>query len=325
MTRITWFQMIRFAAILLIPVVGSMSAQAAGYPDRPIRYVVAFGPGGLNDVVGRVFCQKLVESWGQPVIVDNRPGAGGNVGADLVARSAPDGYTMLSISTAHAIGQTLYQKLNYSLQRDLVPVAILGSAPLMMVVNAGVPVKTVPELVNWAKSNRLAYASGGVGVISHLSMEMFKQAAHIDMTHVPYKGGGPALIDLLAGQVQVHTNDIGLVLSSVRSGKLRAIGMMTDKRHPLQPNLPTFIEQGYKEFVMGNWIGVVVPSGTPRPTVNKLAAEFSRIAQLPDVIKRFAEQGFDTTGGTAEAAAALVQKETLRFGAAVKASGAKVD
>ncbi len=323
MTKTTRFQNIRFAAILLV--LGGTSAQAAGYPERPIRYVVAFGPGGLNDVVGRVFSQKIVESWGQPVIVDNRPGAGGNVGAELVARSAPDGYTLLSISTAHAIGQTLYQKLNYSLQRDLVPVAILGSAPLMMVVNAGVPVKTVPELVNWAKNNRLAYASGGVGVISHLSMEMFKQAARIDMTHVPYKGGGPALVDLLGGQVQVHTNDIGLVLSGVRSGKLRAIGMMTDKRHPLQPNLLTFVEQGYKEFVMGNWIGVVVPTGTPRPTINKLAAEFSRIAQLPDVIKRFAEQGFDTTGGTAEAAAALVQKETLRFGAAVKASGAKVE
>lgn len=314
-----------FATILLVPVLGSLAAAATGYPDRPIRYVVAFGPGGLNDVVGRVFCQKLAESWGQSVIVDNRPGAGGNVGADLVARSAPDGYTMLSISTAHAIGQTLYQKLNYSLERDLVPFAIMGSSPLMMVVNAGVPVKTVPDLVTWAKSNRAAYASGGVGVISHLSMEMFKQAAHIDMTHVPYKGGGPALIDLLAGQVQVHTNDIGLVLSGVRAGKLRAIGMMTEKRHPLQPDLSTFIEQGYKEFVMGNWIGVVVPTGTPRPTVNKLAAEFSRIARLPDVIQRFAEQGFDTSGGTAEAAAALVKKETLRFGAAVKASGAKVE
>lgn len=325
MHRSLMFRSLGCAAVLVAPLLFNVAAQAAGYPDRPIRYVVAFGPGGLNDVVGRVFCQKLSEAWGQPVIVDNRPGAGGNVGADLVARSAPDGYTMLSISTAHAIGQTLYQKLNYSLERDLATVAILGSAPLMMVVNAGVPVKSVPELVTWAKSNRAAYASGGVGVISHLAMEMFKQAAGIDMTHVPYKGGGPALVDLLAGQVQVHTNDIGLVLSGVRSGKLRAIGMMTDKRHPLQPDLPTFIEQGYKTFVMGNWIGVVVPAGTPRPVVNKLASEFSRIAQLPDVVRRFADQGFDTSGGTAEAAAALVKKETLRFGAAVKASGAKAD
>jgi tripartite-type tricarboxylate transporter receptor subunit TctC len=303
----------------------SSGVLAAGYPDRPIRYVVAFGPGGLNDVVGRVVAQKLTEAWGQPVIVDNRPGAGGNLGAELVARSSPDGYTMLSISTAHAIGQTLYSKLNYSLEKDLVPVSIIGSSPLMTVVHPGVPAKSVPELVKWAKGTRATYASGGVGVISHLSMEMFKRAAGIDMTHVPYKGGGPALIDLLAGQVQVHTNDIGLVLAGVRSGKLRALGMMTEKRHPLQPDLPTFIEQGYKEFVMGNWIGVVVPAATPKAIVSRLSAEFSRISRLPDVTRRFADQGFDTSGLTADVAAQLVKKETARFGAAVRASGAKVD
>ena len=298
---------------------------AADYPSRSIRYVVAFNPGGLNDVVGRVFCQKLNEAWGQPVIVDNRPGAGGNTGAELVARSTPDGYTMLSISTAHAIGQTLYKKLGYSLERDLVPVSILGSSPLITVVNAGVPVKSVPELVKYAKANKIAYSSGGVGVISHLSMEMLKQAGGFDATHVPYKGGGPALVDLLAGQVQFHSNDIGLVLSGIKSGKLRAIGMMTEKRHPLVPDVPTYIEQGYKDFVMGNWIGVVVPAGTPKPIVDKLSAELSRIAKLPDVVQRFAGQGFDTSGATPEAAAALVKRETVRFGAAVKASGAKVD
>jgi tripartite-type tricarboxylate transporter receptor subunit TctC len=301
------------------------AAFAADYPARSMRYVVAFGPGGLNDVVGRVFCQKLNEAWGQPVIVDNRPGAGGNTGAELVARSTPDGYTMLSISTAHAIGQTLYKKLNYSLERDLVPVSILGSSPLITVVNAGVPVKSVPELVKHAKANKIAYASGGVGVISHLSMEMLKQAGGFDATHVPYKGGGPALVDLLAGQVQFHSNDIGLVLSNIKSGKLRAIGMMTDKRHPLQPDVPTFIEQGFKDFVMGNWIGVVVPAGTPRPIIDRLAQELTRIAKLPEVVQRFADQGFDTSGSTPEAAAALVKKEIVRFGAAVKASGAKVD
>ncbi|MCC7080659.1 MAG: tripartite tricarboxylate transporter substrate binding protein [Burkholderiales bacterium] len=298
---------------------------AADYPSRSIRYVVAFNPGGLNDVVGRVFCQKLNEAWGQPVIVDNRPGAGGNTGAELVARSSPDGYTMLSISTAHAIGQTLYQKLGYSLERDLLAVSILGSSPLITVVNANIPVKSVPERVKYAKSNRIAYSSGGVGVISHLSMEMLKHAAGFDATHVPYKGGGPALVDLLSGQVQFHSNDIGLVLPGIKSGKLRAIGMMTEKRHPLLPDVPTYIEQGYKDFVMGNWIGVVVPAGTPKAIVDKLAGELSRIAKLPEVVQRFAGQGFDTSGSTPEAAAALVKTETARFGAAVKASGAKVD
>ena len=316
---------IRVALAALACSTVGLPAQGADYPSRPIRYVVAFAPGGLNDVVGRVFCQHLSETWGVPVIVDNRPAAGGNVGAELVARSSADGHTLLSISTAHAIAQTLYSKLGYSLERDLAPIAILGSAPLITVVHPSVPVKTVPELVNWAKSNRISYASGGVGVISHLSMEMLKQAARFDATHVPYKGGGPALIDLLAGQVQLHTNDIGLVISAVRSGKLRAIGMMTEKRHALFPELPTFIEQGYKEFVMGNWIGVVAPIATPKPTVAKLSAELSRIAKLPDVTKRFVEQGFDTSGSTPEAAAALVKKEVARFGAAVRASGTKVD
>lgn len=313
------------AAALFCAVVTGFAARAADFPTRPIRYVVAFGPGGLNDVVGRVVCQKLTESWGQPVIVDNRPGAGGNLGAELVARATPDGHTLLSISTAHAIAQTLYSKLGYSLERDLVPIVILGSAPLMTVVHPSVPVKSVPELVNWAKNNRIAYASGGVGVISHLSMEMLKQAARFDATHVPYKGGGPALVDLLAGQVQLHTNDIGLVISAVRAGKLRAIGMMTEKRHALFPELPTYIEQGYKDFVMGNWIGVVAPIQTPKPVVARLSAEMSRIARLPEVTKRFVEQGFDTSGSTPEAASALVKKEIARFGAAVRASGAKAE
>jgi len=303
----------------------TVHAAAADYPVRSLRYVVAFGPGGLNDVVGRVFCQKLSEAWGQPVIVDNRPGAGGNVGAELVARSNPDGYTMLSISTAHAIAQTLYQKLNYNLERDLAPVATLGSAPLITVVHPSLPVKTIADMVSHARANRLAYGSGGVGVISHLSMEMFKQAARFDATHVPYKGGGPALVDLLSGQVQLHTNDIGLVLPSVRAGKLRAVGMMTEQRHPLQPEVPTYIEQGHKDFVMGNWIGVVVPVGTPRGAIDKLAGEFARIAKEPDVVKLFANQGFDTTGLASGPSAALIKKEVARFGAAVKASGAKVE
>lgn len=298
---------------------------AADFPSRALRYVVAFGPGGLNDVVGRAYCQRMSEILGQPVIVDNRPGAGGNVGAELVARSTPDGHTMLSISTAHAIGKTLYSKLKYDLEKDLAPVAQLGSAPLITVVHPGLPVKNLAEMVSQARAKRLAYASGGVGVISHLSMEMFKQAAKFDATHVPYKGGGPALVDLLGGQVQLHTNDIGLVLSSVRAGKLRAVGMMTERRHPLQPDVPTYIEQGHKDFVMGNWIAVVVPKGTPKPAVDRLSSEFSRIAREPDIVKLFAEQGFDTTPLNAAQTEELIKKEVVRFGAAVKASGAKAD
>jgi len=315
----------RIAIGLLASLTCAANVWAAEFPSRSLRYVVAFGPGGLNDVVGRAFCQRMSEILGQPVIVDNRPGAGGNLGAELVARATPDGHTMLSISTAHAIGQTLYRKLGYSLERDLASVATLGSAPLITVVHPSLPVKTLTEMVNYARANKAAYGSGGVGVISHLSMEMFKQAAKFDATHVPYKGGGPVLIDLLAGQVQLHSNDIGLVLPSVRSGKLRAVGMMTDKRHALVPDVPTYIEQGYKDFVMGNWIGVVVPVGTPRAVVDRLSADFVRIAREPEIIKRFVEHGFDTTALAAGPSSDLVKKEVARFGAAVKASGATAD
>jgi len=300
-------------------------ANAADYPARPIRYVVAFAPGGINDILARIVGQKMNESWGQPVIVDNRPGAGGNVGAEIVARSAPDGHTIMNISTAHTIAQTLYPKLNYSLTRDLAPVAVLGSSPLITGVNSSVPVKTVPELIAWAKSGKGIYASGGVGVISHLSMEMIKTATGVNMTHVPYKGAGPAAVDLISGQVHVMTNAIPELFPFVKSGKIRIIGIMDEKRHPFLPDVPTYIEQGYKEFVMGNWAGIVAPAGTPAPILAKLAQETSRIVRSPETRKRLEELGFDPIGGTPDAFGKLIREEVVRFGKAVKASGATVN
>jgi tripartite-type tricarboxylate transporter receptor subunit TctC len=300
-------------------------AGAADYPARPIRYVVAFAPGGINDILARIVGQKLNEAWGEPVIVDNRPGAGGNLGADLVAKSTPDGYTIMNISTAHTISQTLYTKLNYSLERDLTPVVVLGVSPLIMVVNAGIPAKNVAELVEWAKTNRLIYASGGVGVISHLAMEMFKVAAKIDATHVPYKGVGPAVPDLISGQAHVMVNAIPELLPFTKGGKLRVIGSMTEKRHPFIPDVPTFIEQGYKEFVMGNWTGIVAPAGTPKAVVNKLAAEVTRILREPEMNKRLLDMGVDPLGGTPEEFGRLIRAETARFAKAVRDSGAKAD
>jgi tripartite-type tricarboxylate transporter receptor subunit TctC len=300
-------------------------AGAADYPSRPIRYVVAFAPGGVNDILARIIGQKLNESWNHPVIVDNRPGAGGNVGAELVSKAQPDGYTILNISTAHTISQSLYTKLNYSLERDLAPVVWLGGSSLIMVVHPGLPVKNVGELVAWARGNRLNYASGGVGVISHLSMEMFKVAAKINATHVPYKGVGPAIPDLIAGQVQVIINAVPELFPFTRGNRLRIIASLTEKRHPFIPEVPTMIEQGYKDFVMSNWVGIVAPARTPRPVVNKLAAEVTRIIKLPDVAGKLTEQGFDPGGGTPEEFGRLIRAETARFGLAVKESGAKAD
>ncbi|MES2563187.1 MAG: tripartite tricarboxylate transporter substrate binding protein [Pseudomonadota bacterium] len=298
---------------------------AAEYPTRPIRYLVGFAPGGINDIMARIVGQKLTELWGQQVIVDNRPGAGGNVAAGLLARTNADGYTFMNVSTAHAISQTLYTKLDYSLERDLTPVVALGNSPLIMVINTGLPAKTVAELIDVAKKRKLIYASGGAGVISHLAMEMFKVATKIDVTHVPYKGVGPAIPALLSGESHMMMNAIPELLPHTKGGKLRVIGSLTEKRHPFIPDVPTFIEQGYKEFVMGNWTGIVAPAKTPKPVVDKLAAEITRIIRTPEMSQRLTEMGVDPMGGTPEEFGKLIRAETARFGKAVKESGAKAD
>ena len=202
---------------------------------------------------------------------------------------------------------------------------VLGNSPLIMVVHAGIPAKNVAELVDWAKKNRLIYASGGIGVISHLSLEMFKVATRIDATHVPYKGVGPAVPDLISGQAHVMVNAIPELLPHTKGGRLRVIGSMTERRHPFIPDVPTFIEQGYKEFVMGNWTGIVAPAGTPKPVVNKLAAEVTRIIRSPEISKRLIDQGVDPLGGTPEEFGKLIRAETARFGKAVRESGAKAE
>ena len=316
---------LRYLMCALALAASANHAACADYPVRPIRYIVGFAPGGINDLLARIVGQKLNDAWGQPVIVDNRPGAGGNLAAGLVSKSTPDGYTFMNISTAHTISQTLYSKLDYSLERDLAPVVVLGNSSLIMVIHAGLPAKNVADLVMWAKGNRLVYASGGVGVISHLAMEMFKVAAKIDATHVPYKGVGPAVPDLISGQSHVMVNAIPELMPHTKGGRLRVLGAMTEKRHPFIPDVPTFIEQGYKEFVMGNWTGIVAPAKTPRATVDKIAGEVTRIIRSPEISKRLIEQGVDPLGGTPDEFGKLIRAETARFGMAVKASGAKAD
>ena len=313
------------AALVGVSVLAASLASAAEYPTRPIRYLVAFAPGGINDIMARIVAEKLTESWGQPVIVDNRPGAGGNLAAGLLARQTPDGYTFMNISTAHAISQSLYSKLDYSLERDLRPVVVLGISPLIMVINSGIPAKSVKELIAEAKKKKMTYASGGVGVISHLSMEMLKVAAKIDATHVPFKGVGPAVPALLSGEVHMMINAIPELLPHTKGGKLRVIGSLTEKRHPFIPDVPTFIEQGYKEFVMGNWTGIVAPIKTPKAVVDKLATEITRILRTPEMSKRLVEMGVDPLGGTPEEFGQRIRADIARFGKAVKDSGAKAN
>jgi len=301
------------------------SAHAQNYPVRPIRYVVAFAPGGINDLLARIVGQKLAETWGHPVIVDNRPGAGGNLGTELVAKSSPDGYTLLNISTAQAISATLYSKLGYNLERDLAPVALLGSSPLIIGIHPGVGARNVMEFAAVSKQKPLSYASGGVGTISHLSGEMLKRALNFNMTHVPYKGAGPGVTDVMGGQVHMMINAVPELFPAVKSGRLRCIGVMAEKRHSFLPEVPTLIEQGQKEFVMGNWVGVVTTTGTATATIDKLSVEINRIMKLPDVIEKLTQQGFDPVQSTPASFGRHIKAEAARFGKAVKESGARVD
>lgn len=313
----TWFAM--------LCVFTASFAKAADYPARPVRYVVAFAPGGLNDIVARLVGQKLAEAWKQPVVVDNRAGSGGNIGADIAAKAPPDGYTMLNISLAHGINATLYQKLPYSVTKDFAPVTLVGSSPLLLAVNPGVPAKTVAELVAHAKTRPLNFGSGGAGAISHLTGELFKRAAKLDVTHVPYKGGAPAANDLMSGQIQFMFNAVPELIQFVKAGRLRAIAVTSRERYPLVPELPTMIEVGFPGFEAGNWIGVVVPAATPRPVVTKLSADMVRVIRTPEIKEKFSAQGIDPIGTTPEEFGKFLKSEVEKWGKVVRDVGAKAD
>lgn len=316
---------IKSSALAILAFATCAQAQAQNYPTRPIRYVVAFAPGGVNDILARIVGQKLADSWGQPVIVDNRPGAGGNLGTELVAKSAPDGYTILNISTAQVISQSLYAKLGYSLERDLAPVVLLAYTPLVVTVHTGVPAKTVTDLATAAKSIKLVHASGGFGTISHLSGEMLKRAFNFNAAHVPYKGNGPAMTDMMSGQAHLLINGVPDIGPGIKSGRMRAIGIMSEKRHNLLPDVATMTEQGHKDWLLGNWVGITMPTGTPRPIIDRMYAEVARLMKQPDVAEKVVQQGFDPAVSTPEEFGKRIKSEIARFGKAVKESGARVD
>jgi tripartite-type tricarboxylate transporter receptor subunit TctC len=300
-------------------------ARAADYPDKPVRYIVAFAPGGLNDIVARLVGQKLADAWKQSVVVDNRTGAGGNIGAQIVAKSPADGYTMLNISLAHAINATLYQKLAYDVVKDFEPVTLLGSSPLLLAVYPGLPAKNVAELVAYAKTRPLNFGSGGAGAISHLSGELFKRAAKIDIAHVPYKGGSLAANDLISGQIHLMFNAVPELISFVKAGRVRALAVTSRERYALVPELPTMIESGYPGFEAGNWIGVVVPAGTPKPIVTRLSTQMANAVRTPEVREKFALQGIDALGTTPESFRRLLVSDVEKWGRVVRETGATVN
>jgi tripartite-type tricarboxylate transporter receptor subunit TctC len=314
---------------LLFPLLTCVVASAAAqdYPNRPVRMVVPYAAGGGVDIVARAVSQELAKGIGQPVIVENRTGAGSNIGSDFVAKAAPDGYTLLMASPANAINMSLYRKMPYDTQRDLAPVALVGAVPSVLVVNPALPAKTVAELVALAKEKpgSLNYGSGGSGTSEHLSAEMFKSLAAIDLVHVPYKGGANAMTDVVSGQLSLmFTNMLG-AMPHIRSGKLKAIAIADSRRSPSLPEVPTFAEAGFKDFEVLVWWGVMAPTRTPAPVITYLNREIIAALGAPELKERLDGMGARIIGGTPEQFGAFVAAEIVRWARAVQVSGATQD
>jgi len=316
------------AVLVVVATVSPAVANAQAYPTRPIRLVVPFPAGGSLDVVARAIGQKLTEAWGQPVVIDNRPGAGGNIGADLVAKSAPDGYTILegALST-HAVNVSLYAKMPYDPIKDFAPITLVAVTPNVLVLNASYPVNSVPELLAYARANpgKLSFGSGSNGSAGHLAGELFKTEAGVDMVHIPYKGGAPALQALLAGETQLMFDNLANSAAQLKAGKLKALAVTTAKRSSLIPELPTLSETGLPGFDIYTWWGFMAPAGTPKEIVAKWNAEVTRILNSPEMKAFFAQQGAEPAPDSPEQFAALIRSEISKYAKIVKQSGAKVD
>jgi len=304
------------------------SAQTTGpYPNRSIKMMVVSAAGGILDTIGRIVATGIGPNLGQVVVVENRAGAGGIPGTEVVARSAPDGYTIGSVSTSHAINPSLYPKMPYDTLRDLVMVSHTVNLKNVLVAHPSVPANSVRELIALAKSKpgTLTFASAGNGQSNHLSGEIFKSMAGIDMIHVPYKGSAPGLTDTVAGSTSIMFVDILSALPHIKSGRLKALGVTGTVRSPALPDVPTIQESGLPDFNGNTWLGMVAPAGTPREIVARLSAETSKVLNAPDMRERLLAQGVEPVGSTPEQATAHLEAEMKRYAAAVKASGAKVD
>ena len=300
------------------------SAFAQSWPVRPIRFVVPFAAGaGVLDIMARIVGQHLTEKLGQQVVVDNKPGAGGNVGAEIVAKAAPDGYTMLIAGPALVVSAFLYARMSFDPLADLVPVTMINSAPLMLVVHPSLPAKSVSELVAYAKANpgKLNYGSGGVGATPFLAAELLKSMAGFDAVHVPYKGGAPALADLVAGQLSFMIENVPGTLPLVKDGKLRALAITGRNRSPLVPELPTMIEAGVPNYEMIGWNGVFVPKGTPPDILAKLHEALASVLHSPAVKEQLAGLGADAVGDSQAEFAAFVKAESTRWGRIIQEKG----
>ena len=300
---------------------------AKNYPNRPVRLVVPYAPGGSTDFAARLLAAKLAETLGQTVVVDNRPGAGSIIGSDLVAKAIPDGYTLLMVDTGFSVTPALYAKLPFDAGKDFMPVTEAMRVSNWLIVPASLAARSVNDLVALAKAKPgvLTFGSGGVGSPFHMAGEQFKIAAKLDIVHVPYKGGGPALTDLIGGHISMLFPTMTIALSHVNAGRLRALAVIAPKRSAAQPDVPTMAESGYAGVTMTSWYGVMAPTGVPRPLVEKLAGEISKVLALPDVKERLATQLAEPVGSTPAAFGKLVIGEIATWTAVAKAGGIKAE
>jgi len=314
------------AGLALTAVAATTSAQA--WPSKPIKWIVPFAPGGTTDILARTVSEKLTIALGVPVVVENKPGAGGGVGADFVAKAAPDGYTIMggTIST-HAINASLYKDLPYDPVKDFIPITMIARVPNMLVVNPGVPAKHVKELIVLLKANpgKYTFASSGNGTSQHLSGELFKTMAGVDMQHIPYKGSPPALQDVVGGQVTMTFDNITTAWPLAKAGKLKALAVTTAKRSEIAPDVPTLAESGLPGFEVGSWQGVFAPAGTPAAVVKRLNTEIVKVLAMPDVREKLGALGAEIVADSPEDFATIVKAEVVKWSDVVKKSGAKVD
>jgi tripartite-type tricarboxylate transporter receptor subunit TctC len=322
--------MSRAARLALIALLGYGllgTAAAQSYRERPLRFVIPFPPGGGADNLARILAAPAGERLRQQVVVDNRAGAGGNIAAEIVSRSAPDGHTLLQGNVSHAISASLHRRLGYDLMRDFVPVTQLASIPFLLAVNRELGVNSVTELLARAKSKPgdLTYASSGSGGPSHLAMELMKSMTGVDIRHIPYKGAAPAAADLAAGHVHMTFFTVSAALPHLAAGRVRALALASAQRSPLAADTPTFAEAGLPGFTAETWFGVMAPRGTPKATVERLQGAFTAALRVPEVRERLTGQGFELVGNTPAEFAAFVKSEVPKWAAVVKASGASVD
>jgi len=313
--------------LALLLAISAGSALGQTYPVRPVKVIVAFAPGTTSDIIGRMISERLTQAMGQPFVVENRTGAGGTIGAEFVARSAPDGYTLLLSTAALPISAWVYPGLKYETGKDFAPITVMTHSPLALAANLNFPPRTVRELIDYAKQNpgKVSFGSAGVGTSHHLTGEKFKLATGIDMLHVPYKGSGPAHVDLLSGEIQIMFDNIVALMPHFKAGKLRPLAVSSVKRHPLLPEVPSIAEAGVRDFETVAWFGVVAPAGTPREVIARLHMEIVKTLAIPEVRQRLLDTGSEIIGNSPEAADRFLKEELERWGVVVRAANVKAN